>query len=366
MGTEGGGRPRGGSRELFPLIARALLLAACLVVALWLLLRVQLAVLILAVAGIVGIFLNAPVTWLERRGLPRKLGTGAVLITLLAIVGLIGWLVLPRLLQEVPRLLDLLPRTAADLADGLAATFGNSPEVQRQLSAAAAWVADALEGLWQYASALVGGVLLAVVITALVLFMLLNPAPLLATYLHLMPEHLRGPATRAFERSSRMIVGWGISNLILGTIRAVGTYLFLQWVGVPGAVLWSALAFGTVVIPQVGFYIMAVPPVLIAAADSPRTALWTGLFFIVFNETLGNFVAPWVRGETMRLHPAYLLATTLLMAFAFGMIGVLIAAPVAAIVKAYLEEFYLLGRADPRTEERVGRMLGSGIDAREG
>lgn len=80
-------------------------------------------------------------------------------------------------------------------------------------------------------------VLLTIVVMALVLYMLLDPAPLLGTYLRLMPEHLREPAARAFERFSEMIVGWGIASLIIGAIRGVAAYFFLQWIGVPGALL---------------------------------------------------------------------------------------------------------------------------------
>lgn len=346
------------SQDFFPLVVRGLLLAAALIVGLWFLLQVQRAVLVLTVAVILAVFLNAPVIWLERHGVSRRMGAIVVLVALLAIAGLLGWLVLPRLTQEIPRFLNLLPQITRRLAERLASAFGDSPAVERQLSMLVAWVIEVVRGLWQHASAVLGAFLLSIVVLALVLYMLLDPAPLLVTYLRLMPEHLREPAARAFKRSSEMIVQWAIANLIIGFIRAVAVYFFLQWMGVPGALLWSILAFVTAMIPQVGFYLMAIPPVFVAAAQSTTTALWTALFYVAFSEIFGNFVVPRIRGETMRLHPAYLLAVTLLMAFAFGLIGVLIAAPVAGIVKAYVEEFYMADQADdPRIPERVARML---------
>lgn len=348
----------GGERDLFRTLAKALLLAAALVVALWFVHEVRRALLVLAVAGIVGVFLNAPVTWLERKGISRPRATLAVLLGLLAIAGALGWLVLPRLAQEVPRLLERTPELVTGVAERLSAYFGESPEVERQLSRLVDWVVGLFRGMWQHAGSLVGAFVLGIFVLAMVLYMLADPRPLLRTYLLLLPARLREPGARAFARSSEMIVWWAVSNVVLGTIRAVATFFFLQFMGVPGALLWSLLAFVTALIPQIGFYLMAIPPVVVSLSLGFRTALWVALFFWAFDTLLGNFVAPRIRGTAMDLHPAYLLAVTLLMAFAFGPVGVLIAAPVAGVASAYLDEFYLAGRSgDERLGERVESML---------
>lgn len=129
--------------EVFPLIVHGLLLAAALVTILWFLHQVQRAALVLTVAVIAAVFLNGPVIWLERRGLSRKLGTWVVL---LAAAGVLGWLILPRLTEEVPRLLSLLPDLTARLADRLSSAFGDSPAVERRLSMLVMWVVDLVPG----------------------------------------------------------------------------------------------------------------------------------------------------------------------------------------------------------------------------
>ena len=344
--------------EVGLLVTKLLSGGAVVVVLLWFLFEVRRGVLLLLLALIVASVLNVPVTALERRKLSRRVATLVVLAGTLLAAGLLGWLILPRLATEVPRLLELLPELASELVERTGSLAGESPELQRQLSLVVGWALETVRGVWRYATtgleALVGGI----IVVALVLFMLLDPRPMLSTYLRFFPERRRDSAARAFARSSRMVAGWVTANVIVGGIRGIAAYFFLVWLGVPGALLWGVLSVVTALIPRVGFYLMTIPPVVVAAAISFEAALWTALFFIVMDEFLGNFVAPRIYGETMELHAAYILGMTVLLGLAFGLVGVLIAAPLAGIIKAYFDEFYLADRPeDDRSAARVEAML---------
>ena len=97
---------------------------------------------------------------------------------------------------------------------------------------------------------------------------------------------------------------------------------------------------------------------VVAFAVDPVNAVWVLLFYWVLSEFLGNFVAPKIRAETMHLNAVYILFMTLAMAYAFGLLGILVASPVAGFVKAYFDEFYLNRQPpDPAEEERVGWMM---------
>jgi putative permease len=90
----------------------------------------------------------------------------------------------------------------------------------------------------------------------------------------------------------------------------------------------------------------------------PVNAVWVLVFYWVLSEFLGNFVAPKIRAETMKLNAVYILFMTLAMAYAFGLLGVLVASPVAGFLMAYFEEFYLKRQPpDPREDERLQAML---------
>lgn len=346
------------SAVLYGALARALWLAAGLIMLLWLLFRVRVVLLLFSVALIGALVLNVPVTWLERRGASRTFSTLTVFVGLGVGSAGLGWLVLPRLIEEVPRFLNEVPQLIVNLGNHLAAAFGNETEVARQLSRLVDWLVGLVSDLWLYADDVVAFVVLSIVVSAMTLFMLLRPQPLLRGYLKLMPAHLRDPAGRAFQRGAEMVVGWVAANLIIGSIKAVATFAFLSWIGVPGVLIWSLVAFFSALLPEVGFYLMATPPVLLALSISPLTALWTLVFFWALSEIIGNFIAPRLWEHTMQLHPAYLLFMVLSMAFAFGVAGVLIAVPAAGFLKAFFDEFYLARQPeDAELDARVAAIV---------
>jgi putative permease len=344
--------------ELFHTLARILYLAAGLGVLIWFLFTIQRVLLVFILALILALAINAPVTALERRGVKRGLGLLLVMLALSGVGAGLGWLVVPRLVQEIPRLTEEVPAMVEGLARQVSSIFGENPEVDRQISRLLDWILDAARGLWQHVGALAAVVVLSLFVVAMVLYMVANPRPLLSGYVRAMPPHLREPAARAFARGSRMVVGWVASNVILGGIKAVASFIFLTIMGIPGAIIWSVLALFSALIERLGFYIMAIPPVVVAFAVDPVNAVWVLLFYWVLSEFLGNFVAPKVRAETMKLNAVYILFMTLAMAYAFGFLGVLVAAPVAGFIKAYFDEFYLNRQPpDPEEERRLEKML---------
>jgi predicted PurR-regulated permease PerM len=84
---------------------------------------------------------------------------------------------------------------------------------------------------------------------------------------------------------------------------------------------------------------MATPPVLIALSVSPATALTVALFYAITNEALGALVTPQVSGAQMNIHPFVIIVFLVVLALAFGLMGALVATPVAAFVMSHLEGF---------------------------
>jgi putative permease len=325
--------------------------AAAAVVVLWFLYKVMTAVLILFFALVVTIALGAPVRWFVRRGMKRKLAAVLTFTLFLGTVVTLSALIIPKMASQIVLLAKRLPSFIAGLNEQIAALFARYPELQGVMAADA----SALEGVVPPVGELFGGALgvslsllafvaLVIVFLSFVLYTLLDPMPVLRGYLGSLPSDYRRPGARALARASRAVVGWTKASLILGVIESIAVFVFLTWMDVPGALVWAALAFFAEFIPRIGGYVMAAPPILIALAIGPMTALWVGLFYLISNEILGNVVAPRIRGTTMQLHPVLLLFFTLAFALAFGLLGAVVATPAAAFFSAYYGEFYLKRR----------------------
>jgi len=127
--------------------------------------------------------------------------------------------------------------------------------------------------------------------------------------------------------------------------------------GIPGVWVWAGVTFFAELIPKIGFYIMSVPPVLIAFSISPTTALWVAIFYIALDELIGDFIIPRIRSKTMKIHPVLILVMLLAMTSAFGIMGAFIATPLTAFIKAYYVTFFLKKRELDEDDEKITRML---------
>jgi len=352
-------------RDVTPVYIRAIWTAVGAIILLWFLAKFTGTFILFFFALVLAIAMNGPVAKLERRRVPRWAGTALVCLGVVAVAALLIWLVVPRLTEQLTVLAQNLPTYAQNLSREISGWFAGYPSVQQRLQLNGATAAaqlpsamDVVSRVGRVSLSLLELIFALVVLASAVVYLLVDPKPLLRGYVLALPEPLRDAGVRAFARASRMVVGWMWSNIVVGAVEAVAASIFLSLMHVPGALVWGAFAFFAELVPRIGGYIMATPPVLVALSVDPVLAIWVALFYLVLNEAAGNLIAPVVRGSTMEIHPVVVLFYTIAMATAFGLVGALIATPLAAFVKAYYDEFYLARRAPPEhLEASVTTML---------
>src|SRR3954463_11830600 len=98
------------------------------------------------------------------------------------------------------------------------------------------------------------------------------------------------------------------------------------------------LAFGIFfgfmeLIPFVGPVLGALPPVLVALFQDPLTALWVALLFVALQQIEGHVVAPQIFGHALRINPLLVIFALLVGGEIYGVIGALVALPIAAVVR---------------------------------
>jgi predicted PurR-regulated permease PerM len=225
--------------------------------------------------------------------------------------------------------------------------LANYPDLQRfaHLDPGSADIGGAALGIFAgvgaFSLSLLGFAALLIVFFSTIVYIVLDPIPLLHGYIGSLPRHSRAAGMRAYRRATKAVIGWAQASLVVGAIQATLVFLFLTWLGMPGALVWAALAFFSDFIPRIGGYVMAAPPMIIALGDGPMQAFWVGIFYLASNEILGSVLAPKIRGETMAIHPVMIIFFTVAFALAFGLIGAIVATPAAAFASAFYSEFYM-------------------------
>lgn len=137
------------------------------------------------------------------------------------------------------------------------------------------------------------------------------------------------------------VSGYVRGQLLFSTAMGTGAGLGLWLFGVLGIFpdgRTYALAFGIFfglmeLIPFVGPFLGALPPVLVALFQDPLTGLWVGLLFLALQQIEGHIVAPQVFGHTLRINPLLVIFALLVGGEIYGVIGALVALPIAAIVR---------------------------------
>ncbi|MCU7552321.1 AI-2E family transporter [Chitinophagaceae bacterium LB-8] len=351
--------------SLFKLLVRIVVLVAAITVLLWILFKAASMVLILILAFVLALIINAPVSYLEQRGMKRVWASITVFGIIFLVIVFLSLLTLPKIYYQLEQLILDLPAYINNLSTNIASWFEDYPEISRKIKEntndLSIWLPSmpqTIRSISSYSLSLLSFLFLMIIFTWIIIFSVMNPRPLLKTYYSFWPIERREKAQNALLHTSTMLQGWVRSNLIGGSIQAVCTTIFLSLLHVPGAWVWGAVTLFSQLIPNIGFYIMSIPPVLVAFSVHPLKALWVGIFFIALSELMGNIILPRIRSRTMNLHPVSTLIMLLILGSAFGLWGAFLTVPITAIIKAYYEEFYLKKmEADNHLEERIDNIV---------
>src|SRR5437763_7407047 len=152
------------------------------------------------------------------------------------------------------------------------------------------------------------------------------------------------PLLVQIERSlAGYVKGQFLLSLIMGVSAGLGLWL-LGTLGVaPGldkyAVLFGAWVAFTELIPYLGPWLGAVPPLVYQLVVHPIGAVWVGLLFLGIHQIEGHVVVPNVMGSALRLHPLLVIFGLLAGGEIYGLPGVFVALPLLAASRAIWEFF---------------------------
>ncbi|SRR5579875_87759 len=159
------------------------------------------------------------------------------------------------------------------------------------------------------------------------------------TALRLVPRDAKAAARRFIDESDRVVSAFVRGQLMLAAITGVAVTLVLVVLRVPYAVLLGVLAGVASVVPIVGELASALVTFVVAIVTvGPLQALIAlGLFVAVF-EVQGRVLAPIVVGKSVGVSPLVVFIAILVGAESFGIVGMVLAVPVAAILRVALDQ----------------------------
>src|SRR5580693_5287188 len=320
--------------------------------------------LLFAVVFLVAMVLNPIVAFLQRRRIPRGLAVALLALALVAGFALALSFLIPPFLTQVDELIQQTPE-AWNRVQAQVQAFGQRypsiqqavPEADKVLDTVGARVGDLLGLLYKSSFRIVGGLFGSVFAVLLLVFVLINPQPLVVRFLTLVPNRHREASRRTLLRLTQQMAAWARGVVINGTISAVTTGLLFWFIGVQPALVFGFIAFLGEFVPMIGPVLTSIPALFVALSlgfDKFGLALLAVLFV---QQVETNVLVPFILGKSMELNPV---------SFLFGLTGAVLALPAAALFKIVIDEFYLrhhlvdaqqiqsqatqiiLGKSDPR------------------
>ncbi|MGH3008054.1 MAG: AI-2E family transporter [Gaiellaceae bacterium] len=210
-------------------------------------------------------------------------------------------------------------------------------DVQKYTSKALNWA----EGAGVAVVTLLFDVFLVVVVS---IYMLLDMQRLTDVLDRRFPPHGRGGLIVRMEQAVASYVrGQLLLSLIIGVSVGLGLWI-LGLVGLMPHGGRYAAAFGawagiTELIPYIGPWLGAIPPVLYALVQHPLSALWVAILFLGIQQAEGHVIVPNVMGRSLRLHPLLVIFGLLAGGEIYGFPGILMALPLLAAGRAAWEFF---------------------------
>lgn len=332
-------------RRITPAAAVVILVFALLLIiaTVWLLwLPIQLFI----IAALVALAMSHPVNWLAKRRVPRIVAVIGVLVLIVAAVTVLLGIFVPPLTRQTADLIDNIPSYWNDLRPRLEEVTQRYPWIQERIAEvdvsgevtkrARDWLASG----WSLAVDVASGLVVAILLLITIVFMLVNPQPLIKGIIGLVPEPWSGRALEIGAMLTDRIRAWLRGLVILGSIIGVAVGAGLSILGVPYAVLFGVLAGVLEAVPTIGPVLSAVPPILVALALDPLKGLGVLVLFIVVQQLENTFLVPYIMSRQLQLHPVSIIFGFIALGTLFHLFGAIVAVPTVACLKVLYDEVY--------------------------
>jgi predicted PurR-regulated permease PerM len=308
----------------------------------WLVVEMGEVLVLLGLALFIAVGLDPAVHWLHRRRVPRWAAVVVVLLATLALfVGFVA-LAVPVLVTQTNVLAHQIPHYLHSLNNGKT-TLGKLNRRYHLIARLQQLIDKGGTSTLAHGVLGVGKAVFDVVAAAIVVIIvsvyLLADLPRVKRGLYRLAPHSRRPRMVLLtDEILARVGGYVLGNLLTSFIAGLGTWAWAEIFGIPYALLLGLLVALLDLIPVVGSTIGGVIVALIALTVSPTIAVATFVFYLVYRFLEDYLLTPRIMARTVDVPGVLTVIATLIGGTLLGIVGALIAIPVAAAIKLLIEE----------------------------
>jgi predicted PurR-regulated permease PerM len=329
-------------------VVRIVLIVVAVAISLYLIYQVRRPLLWLLIAIFLAAALSPPVNWLARR-MRRGFAVTIVFVCLLAAPILLIALIVPTIINEGTRFADNVPQYARDVTNFVEDNrrlreINQDYDITSRLEEEAAKLPDRLGGaagtLRDVGLGIVNSLFALITILVLTAFLLANGRAWTDRALEMRPQEQRERLRRSLDRMGAAVGGYVAGAMTIALIAGVATYIVLLILGVPFRAPLAVIAGLFSLIPLVGATIAAVLIGVVTLFENfPTATIVWAIWAIVYQQFENHVIQPQIQKRTVNVHPFITIVSVLFGATLLGILGALVAIPVAASIQILFREY---------------------------
>lgn len=302
------------------------------------------------VGAVIAYLLNPAVNWLEKKGLRRSGAIAVIYIWIVTLLALSLFLLLPTFYLELGKLAIILPERLAVINDYIqngnkVSSQGGLPAevsglINKKLMEGQSFLIGWLEGFLENLPGLFASIGLLILSPITAIYFLKDWRKMIDGVIKLVPGRKRGEWSKLLQEIDyiiqRYIQGNLIDALIVGLLIGIG----IKLIGMEYALLIGVICGITNLIPYFGPVLGTVPSVLLALSKSPVMALKVVIVIFIIQQIDSNIINPRLMSNKVGLHPLWVIFALLAGGELGGLLGMLVAIPLAAILRIIFRDIY--------------------------
>ena len=319
---------------------------------------------LLLVSGFLAIGLDPAVQFLERRGVPRGRAVGVVLLAFVLFFVGFGAAVVPPIVEQGAEFVDAVPGYLTDLQANprvaeLDRRYGVIDQVQAALVDPARVGSTVFGGVLGVGKVVVGAFFSTLAVLILTLYFLANLPSIKAMAYRLVPRSRRARVGLLTDEVLTRVGGYVAGALGVALVAGTSSFVVLLVLGVPYPVALALLVGLTDLVPLVGATVGAAVIVLVAFTVGVKVGIIAAVYFFAYQQVENYVLYPRMMQRSVDVSPAVTVVAVLVGGSLLGVIGALLAIPIAAGVSCSCR------RSSPPSRTRPERSVRQVVRARQ-
>lgn len=298
------------------------------------------------IAAVISYLLNPIVKVFEEKGIRRIFGVLIVYLIFIAIIMLLSFVLVPKLIREIGALAINIPQYSSQMQEllikfqdgymksGLPESFKDI--LDENILMLQSMILSLLQNIANGIIKTFSQLFTIIIVPVITFYMLKDVDYFKNQFILVMPKTKRAKLVVLIRDIDNVFGKYIRGQIIIASFVGIFTTIALVLINVKYAFILGIFAGIANIIPYFGPFIGIIPTILFALLDSTTKALYAAGAFIFIQQLESGFLTPRIIGKSVGIHPVYVIMSLIAGGKLFGVIGLIMAVPVLAAVKLTL------------------------------